>query len=76
MANTSEIREHMEVVGSDGEHVGTVDKVEIKLTKDDPQARGQHHYISVETVDSIEEDAVWLNLTGEQARQQAMGDSM
>ena len=43
MANASQIREHMEVVGSDGEHVGTVDKVEgdrIKLTKDDPQAQG------------------------------------
>lgn len=76
MANASEIREHMEVLGSDGDHVGTVDKVEgdrIKLTKDDPQAQGQHRYISLDTVDSVEEDAVWLNLTAEQARQQATG---
>lgn len=76
MANASEIREHMEVLGSDGDHVGTVDKVEgdrIKLTKDDPQAQGQHRYISLDTVDSVEEDAVWLNLTAEQAQQQATG---
>jgi len=32
----SEIKEHMEVVGADGVHVGTVDKIDgnrIKLTK-------------------------------------------
>ena len=34
----SDIKEHMEVIGADGVHVGTVDKVEgsrIKLTKKD-----------------------------------------
>ena len=34
----TEIKEHMEVIGADGVHVGTVDKVEggrIKLTKKD-----------------------------------------
>lgn len=78
MENASQIREHMDVVGSDGEHVGTVDKVEgdrIKLTKNDPQAQGQHRYISVDMVESVEEDAIWLNLTAEQARQQAMGQA-
>src|SRR3712207_209958 len=43
----SQIGEHMEVVGDDGEHVGTVDKVEgnrIKLTKrDDPTGSGEHY---------------------------------
>lgn len=76
MANASEIREHMEVVGSDGQHVGTVDKIEgdrIKLTKNDPQAGGQHHYLPLDTVDAIEENTVRLNMTAEQARQQAMG---
>lgn len=76
MANASQIEEHMEVIGSDGEHVGTVDRVEgdrIKLTKNDSQAQGQHHYITLDAVSSVEQDAVWLNLTGEQARQQAMG---
>ena len=36
------IKEHMEVVGADGVHVGTVDHLEgsdqVKLTKDDPDA--------------------------------------
>ena len=80
MANASQIREHMEVLGSDGQHVGTVDKVEgdrIKLTKNDPQAQGQHRYIPVDMVESVQQNAVRLNLTGEQARQQAMdGDAM
>jgi hypothetical protein len=43
------IREYMEVLGSDGEHVGTVDHIEgvseIKLAKDDADAGGEHHYI-------------------------------
>ena len=76
MANASQIREHMEVVGSDGQHVGTVDRVEgdrIKLTKNDPQAQGQHHYIPLDTVASVEQNAVRLNLTADEARQQAMG---
>jgi hypothetical protein len=43
------IRPYMEVLGCDGEHVGTVDHLEgvgaIKLAKDDPDAGGEHHYI-------------------------------
>ena len=38
MAGRDDIREHMDVIGADGVHVGTVDKVEgdrIKLTKAD-----------------------------------------
>ncbi|TKB03703.1 MAG: DUF2171 domain-containing protein, partial [Mesorhizobium sp.] len=36
MTNAAKIRERMEVIGADGVHVGTVDKVDgdrIKLTK-------------------------------------------
>lgn len=76
MAKASEIREHMEVIGSDGQHVGTVDKVEgdrIKLTKNDPQAQGQHHYIPLSAVASVEGDEVELNMSADEARQQAMG---
>ena len=38
MADLSGIKEHMDVIGADGVHIGTVDKVEggrIKLTKSD-----------------------------------------
>ena len=48
MTDTSKIREHMEVVGADGVHVGTVDKVDgerIKLTKAD-SGEGAHRVIT------------------------------
>lgn len=66
----SQIREHMEVVGSDGGHVGTVDKMEgqrIKLTRKDPAAQGQHHYLHLDVVASVEGGAVRLNRTAAQA---------
>jgi len=71
--HASQIREHMEVVGSDGQHVGTVDRVEgdrIKLTKrDDPDGSGQHHhYLAIGMVASVEGDRVRLNLDARQAR--------
>lgn len=49
MVDASQIQEHMEVKGSDGKHVGTVDHMEngrIKLTKSDPASGGQHHYLA------------------------------
>jgi len=55
--NTGIIREHMEVVGSDGPRVGTVDHVEgrtIKLTRDDPKANGSHHWIPTDWVQSVD----------------------
>jgi hypothetical protein len=66
MAKPQDIREHMEVLGSDGKHVGTVDHMEgasrIKLTKSDPQAGGKHHFIAIEWVDHVDEH-VHLNKT-------------
>jgi hypothetical protein len=54
-----DIKEHMEVLGSDGKHVGTVDHLDgtdkIKLTKTDPQSGGQHHLISLQIVDSVDD---------------------
>ncbi|MGE0701801.1 MAG: DUF2171 domain-containing protein [Hyphomicrobiaceae bacterium] len=66
----SQIREHMTVVGSDGEHVGTVDHVEgdrIKLTRNDPAAGGEHHYIDLEMVETVD-DEVHLSKTAEDAK--------
>jgi hypothetical protein len=52
------IQEHMEVLGSDGQHVGVVDHLEgedrIKLTKSDADADGLHHYIPVDWVDHVD----------------------
>src|SRR5689334_25394496 len=52
MANIDNIMEHMEVLSSDGKHVGTVDHLEgeekIKLTRSDVEAHaGHHHFIPV-----------------------------
>ena len=67
MIDTSTIEEHMEVVGSDGMHVSTVDNVGIKLTKGDVAAHGQHHYINIKYVASVEGGKLKLNIPAEQA---------
>ncbi len=59
MAKVQDIKEHMEVLGADGKHVGTVDHVEgadkIKLTKGDPQSGGQRHLIPLRLVQRIDD---------------------
>lgn len=75
MVDVSQIQEHAEIIGADGVHVGTVDKVEgdrIKLTKNDSPStedgQGQkHHYISVGLVAEIEDGKVRLSATGANA---------
>lgn len=75
MSATDSIREHMEVIGADGVHVGTVDKVEagrIKLTKADSgqgSHEGHHHYISLGLVAGVEGDKVRLSANGDVAVQ-------
>ncbi len=72
MVNASQIKEHMEIKGSDGSHVGTVDRVDgnrIKLTKSDPAAGGEHHYLDLGMVDEIKGDAVCLSKTADEAKQ-------
>ena len=67
MTDISRIREHMDVIGADGVHVGTVDGVEgdrIKLTKKDSgegSHRGHHHFIASALVADIEGDTVRLS---------------
>lgn len=66
----SRVTEHMEVVGSDGEHVGTVDKVRgdrVILTKNDADAGGHHHSIPSRWVDSVD-DKVKLRKTASEAK--------
>ncbi len=73
MADVSGIKEHMEVIGADGVHVGTVDKVEgsrIKLTKADSgegSHAGHHHYVSTGLVAEIEGDKVRLSANADVA---------
>lgn len=52
------IQEHMPVIGSCGNRVGQVDRIEgdsIKLTKDSPGARGEHRFIPLAWVDRVDE---------------------
>ncbi|MFE1597882.1 DUF2171 domain-containing protein [Methylobacterium sp. ID0610] len=71
MVDTSSIKEHMPVVGSDGGHVGTVDHLDgqrIKLTKTDPDAGGHHHFIHLDSVADVAGGQVRLNRTTAQAK--------
>lgn len=66
-----QVREHHEVVGSDGEHVGTVDKLRgdrIILTKNDSDAGGVHHSIPSSWIKSVDATKVTLEKTAEQAQ--------
>ena len=73
MTETSGIREHMEVIGADGVHIGTVDRLEgdrIKLTKEDSgqgSHRGHHHYISTALVAEVEGNKVRLSANADVA---------
>ncbi|HLZ77931.1 MAG TPA: DUF2171 domain-containing protein [Sphingomonas sp.] len=80
MVDTSQIKEHAEVIGADGVHLGTVDHLakgpdggdRIKLTKaDSPQGLGgegaKHHYIPIGLVAEIEGGRVRLSANADVA---------
>ena len=55
---TSGIRDHMAIYAACGTRVGIVDAVEgeqIKLTRDDPQAGGKHHFIPLSWVAGVDQ---------------------
>ncbi|MES2602020.1 MAG: DUF2171 domain-containing protein [Pseudomonadota bacterium] len=71
--SANQIKEHMEVIGADGVHVGTVDRVEggrIKLTKADSgegSHKGHHHYIDQGLVAGVEGQKVRLSANADVA---------
>lgn len=71
MADLSAIKEHMDIVGADGVHLGTVDKVEghrIKMTLADSGSHGDHnHYLSAGLVAGVEGNKVWLSANADNA---------
>lgn len=72
MSGFEDVKEHMEVIGADGVHVGTVDKIEhhrIKLTRSDSMGehKGHHHYISRGLVADVEGDQVRLSANADVA---------
>jgi hypothetical protein len=74
MVDKSAIKEHAEVIGADGVHLGTVDHVDgdrIKLSKaDSGQFEGQggkHHWIPLGLVAGIEDGKVRLSANADVA---------
>jgi hypothetical protein len=68
MINTSSIQTHMEVVGSDGKHIGKVDHVvgdEIELTRS--LGVGSHHALPISLI-SVVDDKVRLSVTEDEAK--------
>jgi hypothetical protein len=66
----SGIREHMDVVGSDGESIGKVDCIKgdhIVLTRSD-SPDNRHHAIDCSMVETVEGDQVRLDIPAEEAR--------
>lgn len=74
MVDSQSIKEHMEVIGTDGKHVGTVDRLEddgrfIKLTREDDGAtHGRHHWIPANWVDRVASGRLELDRSSEDAR--------
>lgn len=74
MAGFEDIKEHMEVIGADGVHVGTVDRIEserIKLTQTDERGEhgGRHHFISRGLIADVEGNQVRLSANADVAVQ-------
>ena len=70
MSGFENIREHMEVIGADGVHLGTVDGVEenrIKLIRADSGVGHEqhHHFIPKGLVAEVEGDKVRLTARGD-----------
>ena len=70
MGGFEDIREHMEVIGADGVHLGTVDRIEdnrIKLIRADSGIGHEehHHFIPRGLVADVEGDKVRLSARGD-----------
>ena len=69
MIDISSIKEHAQVMGADGVHVGIVDHVQgerIKLTKQDSVDQ-RHHYIPCSLIAEVEDGVVRLSANADVA---------
>ena len=75
MTDPNQIREGMDVIGADGVHIGTVDRVEgerIKLTRRDSgegSHKDHHHFLSLGLVAEVEGNQVRLSANSDVAVQ-------
>ena len=72
MPDLTALRDGMEIVGSDGRHVGEIDRVldqgEIKLTRRDSEAEAEgghphHHFIPLDWVERVDSNANRVQLS-------------
>jgi hypothetical protein len=64
MIDASQIKEQMAVKGSDGKHVGTVDRVEgnrVRLA-----SGGMYHNIDLAVIDAVKDGAICLSKSAEE----------
>jgi hypothetical protein len=69
MIDSGSIREHMDVVGSDGKHIGKVDHVlggDLQLTRS--MGVGSHHLLPLTYVESVSGDKIRLSITEDEAK--------
>ncbi len=69
MVDMSQIKEHADVIGADGVHIGTVDHVQgnrIKLTKKS-STDNHHHFITSDLIAEIEDGTVRLSANSDVA---------
>ena len=70
MSSSHKLKRHMEVIGADGVHIGTVDRIEdgrIRLTEADSgegRHKRHHHFIDLALVADIEGQKVRLSANG------------
>ena len=72
MMFVEQVREGLEIVGSDGVHVGTVDALSgtlLKLKKSDPSSGGAHHYLDIGLIVAIEGNQAKLLVPAAEAKQ-------
>jgi len=64
MVDAAQIKGQMEVKGSDGKHIGTVDGIEGQRVR--LASGGMFHYVDLDMVESVGEGAVRLKTTAEE----------
>ena len=72
MSGFEDVKEHMEIIGADGVHIGTVDRVEdnrIKMIRADSGVghQDEHHFIPRGLVAEVEGDKVRLSANADVA---------
>jgi hypothetical protein len=65
MGSAEQIKGQMEVRGSDGKHIGTVDAIEGQRVR--LASGGMYHYIDLDMVETVKDGKVQLNKTAEEA---------